>query len=129
VVSPRRPGHRGVDPAEVAIRAAYYVNQAFWLTQLGDERFPKDVTCHIRDRLGSLVPDESSRIESLLDLEHEMPGERRIEDLVALLNDRLLPLIERGPSVVGLRALLDEGVFKGAGIRGPAHEVLAAVGQ
>jgi hypothetical protein len=107
----------------------YYFNQAFWLRQLGDERFPKENKSHIRARLGSLFPEESSRIEQLLDLDHQMPDEQRIEELVGLLRDRLLPLIERGDSVAGLRALLDEGAFKAAGIRGPAQEALAAVAQ
>jgi len=104
----------------------YYFNQGFWLTQVADERFPKELKCHIRARLGSLLPDASSTVEQLLDLEHEMPDEQRIDELVTLLNDRLLPLIERGSSVAGLRALLDEGTFKAAGIRGPAQEALAA---
>jgi hypothetical protein len=34
----------------------YYFNQAFWLRQLGDERFPKENKSHIRARLGSLLP-------------------------------------------------------------------------
>lgn len=107
----------------------YYLNQGYWLTQFGHERFPKEHKCHIRVRLGSLLPNESSRIEELLDLDREMPDEQRIEALVALLRGRLLPLIERGSSVAGLRALLDEGAFKAAGIRGPAQEALATVGQ
>jgi hypothetical protein len=69
----------------------------------------------------------STDLKKLLDFEREMPDEQRIEELVALLNDRLLLLIERGSFVVGLRALLDEGAFKAAAIRGPAHEALAAV--
>jgi hypothetical protein len=107
----------------------YYFNQGFSLVQVSDARFPKEEKCHIRARLGSLLRDASSRIDQLLDLEHEMPDEQRIEELVALLNERLLPFIERGNSVAGLRVLLDEGAFKAAGIRGPAREALAAVGQ
>jgi hypothetical protein len=107
----------------------YYFNQGFWLTRVSDERFPKEQQCHIRARLGALLRDASSRIDQLLDLEHEMPDDQRLEELVALLNERLLPLIERGSSVAGLRALLDEGAFRAAGIRGPAHEALAAVGR
>ena len=105
----------------------YYFNQAFWLRQLGDERFPKENKCHIRARLGSLLRDESERIAQLLDLDHQMPDEQRVEELVRLLGERLLPLIERASSVAGLRGLLDEGAFKAAGIRGPAQEALAAV--
>jgi hypothetical protein len=45
----------------------------------------------------------------LLDLDYEIPDEQRIDELVAMLRDRLLPLIERGNTVAGLRTLLDEG--------------------
>jgi hypothetical protein len=105
----------------------YYFNQAFWLRQFGDERSPKENNCHIRARLGSLLPDQADTIERLLDLDHQMPDEQRVEELVGLLRERLLPLIERGETVAGLRGLLDEGAFKAAGIRGPAQEALAAV--
>jgi hypothetical protein len=105
----------------------YYFNQAFWLRQFGDERSPKENKCHIRARLGSLLPDQSDAIAQLLDLDYQMPDEQRIEQLVGVMRERLLPLIERGGSVAGLRALLDDGVFKAAGIRGPAQEALAAV--
>jgi hypothetical protein len=103
----------------------YYINQAFWLRQLGDERFPKEYKCHIWGRLESLLPDELERITRLLDLEYEMSDEQRINELVGLLTERLLPLIEQGSSVAGLRALFDAGVFKAAGIRGPAQGLLA----
>jgi hypothetical protein len=105
----------------------YYFNQGFWLRQVADERFPKPQKSHIFARLGSLLPDESSRIERLLDLDYEMPDDQRVEELVGLLNDRLLPLIARGSTVAGLRALRDEGAFKAAGITGPAQEALASV--
>jgi hypothetical protein len=107
----------------------YYFNQGFWLRQVADERFPKDHKCHIRARVEDLLPEDASRIEQLLDLDYAMPDEQRVEELVALLNDRLLPLIERGSTVAGLRALRDEGVFRTAGVTGPALEAMAAVAQ
>lgn len=107
----------------------YYFNQAFWLRELGEERFPKDNKCHIRARLGSLLPEQADRLEHLLDLDFEMPDEPRIDELVGVLGEHLLPLIERGSSVAGRRGLLDEGAFKAAGIRGPAQEALAAVSR
>jgi Domain of unknown function (DUF4304) len=106
---------------------SYYFNQAFWLRQLGDERFPKDNKCHIRLRLGSLLGDDSDRLDQLLDMGYVMPDEDRVRELTGLLDARLLPVIERGESLRGLRALLDEGVFKAAAIRGPAQQVLATV--
>ena len=102
----------------------YYFNQAFWLRRLGDELFPKENTCHILARLESLLPAEASRIEHLLDLAVEMSDEQRIGELTSLLKDCLLPFIERGSSVAGLRDLLIEGALKAAGITGPAQQVL-----
>jgi Domain of unknown function (DUF4304) len=104
---------------------SYYVNQAFWLRQLGGERYPKDNKCHIRLRLGSLLGDSSARLDQLLNLDY--PVADRIDELTAILDGNLLPVIERGRSLVGLRALLDEGVFKSAGIRGPAQQLLATI--
>lgn len=108
--------------------AQYYVNQAFWLRQLGDEHFPKEYESHIRARSGSLLPPaDSERLQQLLDLDYELPDEHRVDELVTRLRERLLPLIERGTSVAGLRSMLDDGTFTHALIRGPAQEVLAAV--
>lgn len=104
---------------------SYYVNQAFWLRQLGDERYPKHNRCHIQLRLGSLLGEGSARLNQLLDLDHTMAESDRIESLTALLDEHLLPVIQRAKSVSGLRVLADQGAFKAAGIRGPAQHVLA----
>jgi hypothetical protein len=105
----------------------YYVNQGFWLRQLGDERYPKESRWHITIRLETLAPDERDRIGRLLDLEHEMPDEQRVEELVALLEERLLPVIERGGSLAGLRRMIEDGTLAGAAIRGPAQQALAVI--
>jgi len=107
----------------------YYFNQAFWLRKLGDETFPKENKCHIRSRLGTLCPEEASHIEELLDLDYDMPEELRIEELLTLLDQRLLPLIEAGSSIAGLRRLFDQGALNGAAIRGPAQQALASAAQ
>jgi len=104
---------------------SYYVNQGFWLRTLGDERFPRQVSCHIRLRLEALVPEERERIMRLLDLEHELPDEQRIDDLVALLRERLLPVIERGSAVGGLRAMVGDGTLAHAAILRAAQPLLA----
>src|SRR5687768_16875283 len=77
----------------------YYFNQGFWLREISDDRHPQVDACHIRLRLETLLPDERHRIASLLDLEQEMIDVQRIEEIVALLEDRLLPIIERGDSL------------------------------
>jgi hypothetical protein len=97
----------------------YYLNQAFWLCQFGEERSPKESKCHIRARLGSLLPGQADAIGCLLDLDQPMSDEDRIEQLVGLLRERLLPLIERGGTSpvyadslmrVRSRALASEGL-------------------
>lgn len=105
----------------------YYLNQGFWLRALDDERYPKSNQAHIVSRLEDLVPEIEQRVGDLLDLDCEVPDEQRIEELVALLSEHLLPLIERGDSLAGLRSMVDDGTFAGAGIRGPAQQALAAV--
>ncbi len=102
----------------------YYFNQGFWLRQLDDEAFPKSNLAHIAARIEDLLPDVEQRVGELLDLEFEMPEEQRVDELVALLKDHLLPLIERGGSIAGLRSMVDDGTFVAAGIRGPAQEAL-----
>jgi hypothetical protein len=104
---------------------SYYVNQGFWLRQLGDERHPKDARCHIRLRLGSLLAATSAHLDQLLNLDHAMADADRYDALTLVLKEQLLPVIDRGLSLTGLRALVDEGVLRAAGIRGPALQVLA----
>lgn len=102
----------------------YYFNQGFWLRQLDDERHPKHNQAHIVARVEDLAPEIERQVGELLDLDCEMPDEQRVEDLVALLNEHLLPLIERGESVAGLRSMVDDGTLASAGIRGPAQLAL-----
>jgi hypothetical protein len=105
---------------------SYYVNLAFWLRELGDERYPRAWTCHVQARLGSLVPEESDRVRELFDLEQPMSDEDRMASISALLRSRVLPVIERGSSVAGLRAMLADGTLRHPAIMGPAQEVLAS---
>jgi hypothetical protein len=105
----------------------YYINVGFWLRQLDDERYPKMNQWHVLIRLEDLLPDAEKRIGELLNLDSPVSDEQRITELVALLDEQLLPVIERGSSMVGLRAMVDDGTFAGAGIRGPAHEALAGI--
>jgi hypothetical protein len=107
----------------------YYVNQAFWLRQLGDDRYPKEHKCHLRLRLEDVLPEAEAETRRLLDLEQPLPEEQRIEALLRLLRERLRPVIERAGSLDGLRSLRAEGAFAGAAVTGPAQQVLAAAAQ
>lgn len=102
----------------------YYVNQGFCLREVDNERYPKSHQAHIVTRVEDLVPEIEEQLNVLLDLERDMPDERRIDGLVMLLNQRLLPLIERGDSIAGLRSMVEDGTLAGAGIRGSAQGAL-----
>lgn len=102
----------------------HYLNLGFWLRELGDEKFPKQETAHISIRLETLVPRERDRVARLLDLEHALPDGQRVGELVALLRDRILPVIERGRSISGLRSMVEDGTLAAAAVRGPAQQAL-----
>jgi hypothetical protein len=102
----------------------YYLNQGYWIRALGEERFPKEWKCHVRVRVTDLLRDETSRLEELLDLEHDIPDEERTMELAELLGQKLVPLIERGSSLVGLREMLENGTLEGAAVIGQAYEIL-----
>ncbi len=107
----------------------YYVNVAFWLRQLGEERYPKEHKCHVRLRLEDVAPGAEDEIGRLLDLEKPSSDEQRIEALLRLLLERLGPVVERAGSVDGLRSLRDEGLLAGAAIVGPAQQILTSVAR
>jgi hypothetical protein len=110
--------------SKVAIRTAVLRESRLWLRELAEERFPSSRACHIILRLETLVPEERGRIARLLDLEQDIPDEQRTDELVSLLNDRILPAINRGSSVQGLREMVEDGTLASAGIRGPALRTL-----
>lgn len=103
----------------------YYFNQAFFVRTLEAGRHPKPSESHIQLRLEGLIPSAEDRIKGLLDFSFEMPEAERIGGLCELLEHQLLPLIQRGSSVTGLRSMLAEGYFKRAAITGPAQQVLS----
>ena len=103
----------------------YYINVAFWLKALGDERFPNPHVCHVGIRLDMLLPDQAEEIRALLDREREVDGDRAAR-LHALLETRLLPFLDQGSSVDGLRKWQREGLLRHAFVRGPAVPILEA---
>ncbi len=104
----------------------YYFNQGFWLRQFGDQPFPKANECHIRARLGQLLREDDPRIKDLLDLESAVGDDERIGELVALLRGRVLPVIEEGRTIAGLRALVADGTVPASLLTGPAQRALTA---
>jgi hypothetical protein len=102
----------------------YYFNQGFFLRQLDEELYPKPNKCHVQLRLDGLIPAAEERIAELFDLEREMSDDQRMRELRVLLDEELLPVIERGSTVDGLRSMLADGSLAQAGITGPARPVL-----
>lgn len=102
----------------------YYFNLGFLLRTLTPDEYPKPSMAHVSARLEALVPEERDRIAQLLDLEHDLPDEQRIDELVALFKDRVSPLIARGSSMDGLRAMVENGTLATAAVRGPALRAL-----
>src|SRR5438309_7775611 len=81
----------------------YYLNIAFWLMELGSERFPKENAAHVRIRLDRLLPDAADEITKLLDLDSGMADPKREEGLRAILNSRLRPILDGTTTVEDLR--------------------------
>lgn len=73
---------------------SYYINQGFWLSRLGAERYPKVNKCHIQARIEDLLPTAEFRLGQLLTLDFDVPAEQRSKELVDLLERALLPLIK-----------------------------------
>jgi hypothetical protein len=91
----------------------YYINQGFWLQQLGMERFPKYDNCHVWCRLEQLLPASHRRSEELLDLEYAVGDDERLSELVTLLQDGIVPLIEQASSVALCHGWIDGQVRGG----------------
>lgn len=102
----------------------YYLNQGFWLSELGSERYPRDTACHIRFRVGSLPGIDAAELDRLLNPDEAIPDDARAAVLTNLLGNQLVPVIRQGASVAGLRYMFAHGIFKAAGIRGPAQAIL-----
>ena len=103
----------------------YYFNQGLWIRCLDEKaQYPKPSECHIQARLGALFPEHEKYIDSLLDLECRMDDGSRSLNFSILLTQKLLPILRACDSVDSLRAMYANGLFKRAGIRGPAQQLL-----
>ena len=73
----------------------------------------------VRTRLEVLVPEIACVLAALLDLDRPMPDEARREALRRLLEHRLAPVLARGETLEGLRAMMRDGTLDAAGVRDP----------
>ncbi len=103
----------------------YYVNLGFWLRQLGDEVYLRRERCHISVRLEVLLASERRRVARLFDLDEDIPEEGRASEIVRVLSEQIVPLLDEGCTLNGLRSLVADGTLRGAAIRGAAQQILA----
>src|SRR5262245_38923985 len=61
---------------------SFYINLGVYFRALGDRDQPTECHCHIRTRLGALVPDWR-RLDALLDFEQPVLDDIRARDLEA----------------------------------------------
>jgi hypothetical protein len=103
----------------------HFCNVGFWLRELGDEIWPELYECHVHQRWDhTLTPDEISVLRVILDLVENVPGETRETTLRKAIKERLLPYLDQGSSVSGLRAIAKEGL-PGLLVREEALSILA----
>jgi hypothetical protein len=86
---------------------------------------PKENKCPIRIRLSSALAAERDEIEALFDLEQtaisDLDRDRRIREL---FSSKVIPLFETLSDTLGLKAGIEQGVFKRGAINRLAQECL-----
>lgn len=96
----------------------YYVNLAVWVKALGPAALPKEADCHIRCRLGALVPEEmETTVSALLDLENGLGDIDRKTAVAALLRQYGLPVLKECSTLDGIGRLLKGDALKGAAVQ------------
>jgi hypothetical protein len=101
----------------------YYINIALWLLPLGDTRYPKEWTCHIRTRADALFPEREETLKLALDLDSPMTDAERVSELVNVLN-MLLPMFRSCATIDGLGSSEGLRLVKASLVMGPAQELL-----
>jgi hypothetical protein len=80
----------------------FYINLAVYIRSLGDEEWPTEYKCHIRNRLESLVGD-SKEIISLLDYEDFAPDELERKRICEILKEKGIPWLNKCSSYNGAK--------------------------
>lgn len=106
----------------------FYVNLGIYFRALGDRDRPTEYHCHIRTRLGELVPDRS-RLDALLDFETAFDEEPRIQEIVELIVEFGLPWLDAFSTIEGARERCDFRNRNGLWITVEAREFLKNQGE
>lgn len=91
-----------------------FLNLGFWLKTLGrpPSMPPGEHLCHARIRAESLFLDQGWEISELLNLQAPISDDERTRRLGALVGGMVVPFLERGHSLEGLRAQVVDGRFQ-----------------
>ena len=92
---------------------AYYINVGFVLRSLHDVRAPTFGLSDIRIRADTLIGDSDGRLRELLDLENNLDEEKRESALLRILGAELVPMVDAGSTLAGLRDLQHRGRLRG----------------
>lgn len=84
----------------------FYFNLGIYFRALGDHARPSENHCHIRTRLGQLVPDQS-RLNALLDFETPFDEGARIQEIVEIVVEFGLPWLDTLSTIEGVRERCD----------------------
>ena len=103
----------------------YFVNVALWLLPLGDADAPNENKCHVRSRLTQLVPSSvEARVNELFDLGAPIDDATRRTEVLAVLREHLLPLMDTGSTIDGLRSGAGQRLIEKSLVTGPAQRLL-----
>lgn len=94
--------------------AERFMNLGFWLKALGRPPSvpPGEHLCHARIRADSLFLEQGWEISELLNLQAPIPDDERTKRLGTLVEGMVVPFLELGGSLEGLRAQVVDGKFQ-----------------
>jgi hypothetical protein len=105
----------------------YFLSVGLVLRFLDADENPKDRHCQIRSRFDRLVPSTAEhRLNDLLDLEFALDDDARRTELLELLSSELLPLLDVGSTLDGLRSGRGTELVRRSTVTDDARVLLAA---
>jgi Domain of unknown function (DUF4304) len=105
---------------------SYYVNVSFWLRAVGTDDAPKPSRCQIQTRLGQIAPVElGNHLTDLLDLQSPIDEELRRNNLLRFLREYLVPAMNLGATLDGLRSPEGQHLLKNCLVDRDAQRLVA----
>jgi len=104
----------------------YYVNVAVWLLALGENDAPKENKCQVRTRLDDLVgQSREARLTELLDMGTQIDDDVRREELLAVFEEHVRPVMDAAQTLDGLRSKAGQALITRSLVTGAGEQVLA----